>query len=401
MEIQAPISPGRGPHPAFRRFRNWDWLLLPALSGLTILCLATMDYSADRHFFTEWSQPGSHCLDLDAPNGPRAVPNSVCWIKTAESQPIEYRFNSCGHRTPGECGVKPAGSYRIVMIGSSSGMGFAVPIGKSFATLLPAGLSNATHKNVELYNESLQANRPWSILLHFREALDAHPDLILWALTPSDIEHDGGPQLELDKGPPGLFRHARWLVEREFSIQQPLQFVAEIPGILRQSITDSRIGTPLYDLVIQSQSEYMRLRLLDQRGTGYLRTDSDAFWRARLLQLDKEVAQMETLANAAGVPMLTVLLPNREQAAMISMGNWSSGYDPYKIGDEVRSMALRHGGAYIDILPGFRDIPNPEQDYLPLDGHPTARAHAIFAKLIVQQLTSGAVPALEAVNPKP
>jgi hypothetical protein len=53
---------------------------------------------------------------------------------------------------------------------------------------------------------------------------------------------------------------------------------------------------------------------------------------------------------------------------------------------------------YIDILPGFRDLPNPEQYYFPVDGHPDARGHAIIAGLIDKALITGAAPELSVAN---
>jgi hypothetical protein len=128
---------------------------------------------------------------------------------------------------------------------------------------------------------------------------------------------------------------------------------------------------------------------------GFLRTEPSAEWRERLVQLSGVAAENEARAKAAGVRLVAVLVPNRAQAAMISMGQWPAGYDPYKLGDDVRSIIVSHGGTYIDILPGFRHVPNPEQYYLPVDGHPDAGGHAILSGLLANELTSGAVPELE------
>jgi hypothetical protein len=68
------------------------------------------------------------------------------------------------------------------------------------------------------------------------------------------------------------------------------------------------------------------------------------------------------------------------------------------LSDEVRSIVVRHGATYADIVPGYRGIPNPEQGYFPKDGHPNANGHATISRLIARELTSGAVPALRAVS---
>jgi hypothetical protein len=79
---------------------------------------------------------------------------------------------------------------------------------------------------------------------------------------------------------------------------------------------------------------------------------------------------------------------------MLSMGEWPAGFDPYKLDIELRGIVESHHGTYVDILPAFRGIPNSEQYYLPLDGHPNAGGHRIVAGLLAKALTDGAVPEL-------
>jgi hypothetical protein len=132
--------------------------------------------------------------------------------------------------------------------------------------------------------------------------------------------------------------------------------------------------------------------------SGFLKAEPSADWKNRLRQTDMDVANMQARASAAGIPFVTVLLPNRSQAAMISMGEWPAGYDPYKLEGELRSIVTSHGGIYIDILPDFRNIPNPERYYFPVDGHPDANGHAIIAGMLAKELARGAVPGLRATE---
>jgi hypothetical protein len=145
----------------------------------------------------------------------------------------------------------------------------------------------------------------------------------------------------------------------------------------------------------QSQSQYVKSYLVaGNESSGFLMAKPSAAWQSRLRQFDIYIADLEERARAAGVPLVVVMVPNRAQAAMISMGEWPAGYDPYKLDDELRSIITSHGGTYIDILPDFRDIPNPEQGYFPVDGHPNAGGHAIVSRLLAKELTSGVIPAL-------
>jgi hypothetical protein len=109
-----------------------------------------------------------------------------------------------------------------------------------------------------------------------------------------------------------------------------------------------------------------------------------------------DAEQFEQQAKAAGVPFVAVLLPNRAQAAMISMGEWPKGYDPYKLDAELRGIVEGRGGIYIDILLSLQKISSPEQYYFPVDGHLNVDGHAVLSKLLSERLTDGLVPALRA-----
>ena len=165
-----------------------DWILLPALSLLTICLLAgSVEWAAHRRF-GRLGIPAENCLVVNDPSdGARGIPNCVLWEKIPEGNLIEYRFNSSGYRDDANFGPKPPGTYRIVMVGTSVAAGFRVPQAKTVAALLPAELSRRTGRKVEIYNEALPWRSPSSVARHFNEALAANPDLILWILSPLDI----------------------------------------------------------------------------------------------------------------------------------------------------------------------------------------------------------------------
>jgi len=151
----------------------------------------------------------------------------------------------------------------------------------------------------------------------------------------------------------------------------------------------------LRHFLFESQSQFVKSYLMSGDGqTGFLKAEPSAEWKTRLRRFCDAVAENEARAEAAGVTLVAVLVPNRAQAAMISMREWPAGYDPYKLGEEVHSTITSNGGTYIDILPDFSHIPNPEQYYFPVDGHPDADGQAILSGLLAKELTSGAVPAL-------
>jgi len=372
-----------------------DRILLPLIALLTI-CLfgGALEFLALR-LFPISMQVGEDCMRLDDPlTGIRGTPNSTCWEKPSEGELMEYHFNSSGYRSNVNFGPKTKGTYRIVMVGTSFATGLRVAEKGTFADLLPEELSQLTGRKVELYNEAIVRRLPDVIANHFNEVLKFQPDMILWIVTRADIQSSA-----LDPPLSKLEPRARnpleriWLnLRHDFESQS---FAAAIA----KTVDGSRIAFLLRHYLYKSQSQYVKSYLIAaDTEMGYLKTSPSVEWQNRLLQFDAAANSISAQAKAAGVPVVAVFLPRGPQAAMISLGEWPAGYDPYKIDDEVRAIIERHGETYIDILPGFRTISNPERGFFRVEGHPNVTGHAIISDLLAKQLTNGAVPALKTTN---
>lgn len=263
------------------------------------------------------------------------------------------------------------------MIGTSTAFGTHLAREKTIAALLPAEISRQTGRTVELYNEALAWETPHSLTLRFNDVLAAKPDMILWMMTPWDVAN------------------------APLVLSSPAE--AEAGGFLakvRKRAKGFRGGVLLQYFLYKSPSSYVRLSLLGVGGPEFLKAKLNGEWQRHLNEFDGYAAVIETRARAACIPLVAVFVPERAQAAMISMGEWPAGYDPYKLGDELQGLIVRHGGTYIDILPEFRTIPNPERGYFPVDGHPNAVGHAMIAGFLARELTGGAVPALKTAGPQ-
>jgi len=387
-----------------------DWILLPLIGFFTLLFLAVSTELLARWLFPISEVGFERCFARDDGSGTAPVnPNSFCIEQTAESRlPVEYRFDSHGHRTDTELEPKQPGTYRIVMIGSSMAMGLFVPKDRSFAATLPKELSQRVGRKIELYNEATGGRfRGGSFPLpgsarNFKEVLAANPDMILWVITPMDIENaDSASTTPLQQGAIGGALASDKEAPRSVNIWSKLS----------DSISNGTLGSKLLDrwqgsrtllvlkhflLQAESQDQYVTSYLKNEDDAEFLRTESNSKWQHLLGVFQGDAEQFEQQAKAAGVPLVAVLVPNRAQAAMISMGEWPKGYDPYKLDAELRRIVEVRGGIYIDILSSFQKIPSPEQYYFPVDGHLNVDGHAILSKLLSEQLTDGMVPALRA-----
>jgi len=288
------------------------------------------------------------------------------------------------------------------------GDGSLVPIQQAFSTLLPAEISQRTGRKVELYNEAIvnEGGVPRTVDLRIGSTLADKPDMILWVLTPRDI-NDAAltvrlfPTLptrhELNTYPEVLadIKSCMSKLSTSNTIPPACHDVFELALSIRFSFQASRIRLLLRHFLYMSQSLYVKSYLMNGDDAAFLRTDLSSEWKQRLQQFNGYDLDIEARARAAGVPVAVVLVPDRAQAVMISMGEWPSGYDPYKLGEELRTIVTSHGGNFIDLLPEFRNIPNSVQGYFPVDGHPNAYGHAMISSILAKELTSGTIPGLK------
>ena len=384
-----------------------DWILLPLISLLTIAILAISTECTLRLLFPVAQVGFDNCFVKNDALAP-AKPNSSCFERFAESRfPAEYRFDSRGHRSNMELQPKRPDSYRIVMIGSSMAMGLFVPQQMSFASTLPKELSYRTRRRVELYNEATGGKyRGGPFPIHgsvgrFNAVLSANPDMILWVVTPMDIENadsadeSAATNLSISTSVPAEEPG------RPASLWSKLRN-AIANGSLRDKLRDrweqSRTAVILKHFLLANESsgEYVKSFLENDNEAGFLRAQPNSKWQHLLSVFQNDAAEFAQRAKRAGVPFVVVLIPNRAQAAMVSMGRWPEGYDPYKLDNELREMVQANGGIYMDILPNFRRIPSPERYYFPLDGHLDADGHALVSGQLTHNLTGGVVSALKA-----
>jgi hypothetical protein len=181
----APPSDSSGSVREQRALPLWDLILLPLIAVLTVAILGgSSRLIADRETAQSKQVVGT-CIQQTG-SGPRhGVPNSVCVERSSSGQLVEYRFNSCGDRSPFNCEQKPNRVYRIVLIGSSIPMGWDVQESDSLSERLLADLSRSTHRKVEVYNSAMEGSggSPDTLANRMSHTMALQPDMILWVIS--------------------------------------------------------------------------------------------------------------------------------------------------------------------------------------------------------------------------
>jgi hypothetical protein len=363
-------------------------LAIMLIAAATLMALALLSEGVAHLLFRQSTTSTMACLvATDAGTGVRGRPNSSCQQKIFESPLVEYRFNACGFRTPQACGPAPAGTYRIVLIGSSLAYGMHATQPASFAARLGPLLSGRLDRPVDVFNQAMQWGLPASIALHTDAILAPHPDMILWTLTPFDIENAGlilpyipGVQDTLSVGGSGGSTDAA---------PHP-QGLASVPGRawrkLISYLSDTRTVFMLQHALYRSQSQYMSHTLTQGHAVDYLRVPTDPALKDGLAIFAQSVDRIAARARQSGVPLVVTLLPSRPQAIMLSNRSWDSGYDPNHLGQLLRPIVEKAGGRYIDMTPGLEAMPDAGQNYFSVDEHLPPAGHEMLATLLSDAL---------------
>lgn len=382
-----------------------SWLLLPCVSLVTLVLLVGSAEILARSLFPE-NGSTMPCLIVNDPStGVRGLPNSVCHETTFEGLPIEYRFNDCGFRNDERCGPAPQGTYRIVLIGSSMTEGLRVDRERSYAGLLASLLTRAAGRNVDVFNEGLQWSMPASWPLRLKAIADAKPDLIVWTMTPLDID-SASLILPYVPGVQDAVASSDAAADRVPSAVQagasaPRRSAAALAARawdkLIGPINQTRTAQLLQSLLFVSPSLYLHHVEMQGRSADYLRTPLPSSFRDSLHTVDKALGPVTAEARALHVPLVVVLTPQRADAIMLAQATWAPGYDPLALNRALAAVVRRRGAVYLDISHGFKDLTDPGTLYLPFDGHMTARGHAVVADLLTKGLTQRGFPGLSRV----
>ena len=352
-----------------------DWILLPLIGAITIGVLGGgARLVADRETAHAKQVVGT-CIQQSG-SGPRhGVPNSVCIEKSSSGQMVEYRFNSCGDRTPFDCGPKPEGVYRVVLIGSSIPMGWDVSEPDSLAERLLADLSQSTHRRIEVYNSAMEGSggSPDTIANRMPRIMALKPDLILWVISSWDI--DPAKIKAQDKGAQGSLAGSR---------------------ILGRVLGKFRIASILTEFLFRSQSVYMAAYLRNIRDTAQINENSNNAEDERMRVFDSDVKTIVDGARSAGVPVVATFLPNRAEADLLAMSPRPAGIDPDRLNEEVRTLMVSDGATYVDAVTDLQRTPNLDGLYDQLGFHLNTEGHAVLTRILATALAGGAVPALDA-----
>lgn len=347
---------------------------MPSLAWLTALLMFGASEICARMFWPEKEDTG--CL-VASQIGLRFRPNCATTEKAFEGPWITARYNECGYRTSAPCGPKPAGTLRVVLLGSSTTEGLYIPYEQTFATRTGEALASYLHRPVQIENLGVRMMGPLACYRRLPEVLGLDPDVVVYSLALDDLKVRIGPQ-ELAR------RNSAEMSAPDPPSRQQQNALQRVRQLL---IHDSRSSQVAQHYIFEDTDRFINAYVTYGDKGSFFQNPSSAYWNARFDELQVLLTDMTARLRQRGVPLVIMAIPSRIEAALLSTRNHPANFDPYAFGSRIEQLTNQAGAAaYIDLLHPLSKMRKPEDLYFVVNSHLTGEGHAEIARRLVPKL---------------
>ncbi len=291
--------------------------------------------------------------------------------------------NSFGLRSPEVAVPKPAGTFRILLLGDSFTLGFRAANEVVFARRLEQRLRNGGFPSVEVVNAGVLSYCPLLEYLQYRHGLHVlEPDLVVVNFDMSDVQDHLEYSRSLVSSSDGVP-----LFVTEPSLGAPPSWV---PGLLSFQWAGKYVTSA------------MRRRQAAGEGVPFARDQDRYLWALDGGQeMNEEVrntlAPILNLADLLAhdhIPLLLATYPQPWQVAANATplppirDQYGIGQNRVHLNDRpfrtLEAFASMHRIAFVNATSAFRRDSNPASLFLPSDFHFTARGHALYGDVLAK-----------------
>jgi GDSL-like Lipase/Acylhydrolase family len=289
--------------------------------------------------------------------------------------------NSFGLRSPEVAVPKPAGTYRILLLGDSFTFGFRADNAVVFAVKLEQRLRTEGFPSVEVVNAGVLSYCPLLEYLQYRHQLHVlEPDLVVLNFDMSDVQDHLEYSRSLVSSSDGVP-----LYVTEPSLRQA---PSPVPGLLS------------FQWVARYATAARRRTESAVEGVPFTRDQDRYLWALdNGPEMDREVqSTLAPIVNLADllehnrIPLVlatypqpwqvsadaTPLPPIRDQYG-IGQNKVHQNDRPFR---KLEAFADKHGLAFVNATAAFRQHPAPASLFLSSDFHFTGRGHALYAEVL-------------------
>ena len=290
-----------------------------------------------------------------------------------DSGDVPYRINEDGFRGPRHARPKPAGVFRIVVMGDSVSFGYGVAEPESWPRLLEASLdgqaSGLPGPEVEVVNLGVGGYNAFNEARLFEDVgLGYQPDLVLVQFCINDLND---PTLHFDAQ---TRLHLADIPDEAFPDPSKRRITAREPSAWLRACRRSRLCAGLDDLRLALATRDPDDEMRRAAGVPVDRAGPEWDW------LEARYLEMAAAAARGGARFAVLAFPYRAQLG---------GPDPHPVQERLGELASRHGWLLVDPLPAFRSAQRGEPLFLDW-WHPTPAGHRAAAQETLRVLACDA-----------
>jgi lysophospholipase L1-like esterase len=301
--------------------------------------------------------------------------------------------NSFGLRSPEIPVPKPAGTFRVLLLGDSFTFGMRARDDEVFARRLEERLrANANGAGIEVVNAGVLSYCPLLEYLQYRHQLHVlEPDVVVLNFDMSDVQDHLAYSRVAASSPDGLplFVTEPSLDKSPHAWPELLFFewIARRVRGLRGRVESTLEGVPF----VRDQDRYLWALDggpdMDQEARQAMAPIADL---DRLLKHDRIPLLLATYPQPWQVARDATAVPPIRQQYRIGVNTVHLNDRPFK---KLERFAAEHSIPFVDATPAFRQDSRPASLFLASDFHFTARGHDVYAEALARALqAAGLVP---------
>ena len=326
------------------------------------------------------------------------IHNTTCRFKTSEWN-VTFQINSLGMRDREYSFTKPAGTYRILLLGDSFAEGYGVAEASTYQANLEEQLNKKNHRNLEILNAGVQSYSPrLEYLFLTTQGMALQPDMIILSLDLTDFSDQQRYQILTKIKPTAVTTTISDQWERSPILAKPIPSVTWIPFIPTSIKWWLHQHSRLYDLAIFTVKKLLYPDIFKGQIDFTPQdpfTDSFVILRPKNEQqhaklwepMKRDIRLIKAIGDKYQLPVIVMMHPHGHQ---ISANEWSEGrkswdFMPQKIYGvqpqaELQSFLESENIPYVDLLPAFKATERRQKKlFFSLDGHLTAVGHQVIA----------------------
>jgi hypothetical protein len=300
-----------------------------------------------------WTEPDDRI-------GWRFTPGHEYWHFKENDHPISGRINSMGWRDAERTREKPAGTFRIAVIGDSFVEALQVELDSTFCRIAERDLGRRLGRPVEVMNFGRSGTTTSEQLLILEsDVLPCAPDLVVLLFVPDNDIGDVAAQTALDPMRPFFFERPDGSLLLDTSFKDTRAFrMRRLINPLKQHSALVSLAATRYNLMRQAR----RLGNVGDRRGGMptwltLCTDSpDSTYAANFALNRRLLSEIASRCERDAVPLILMCGPTAYRADRIA--RWrrvAPSFEPDAIEASLRSWAGEDGPDFIGLQALFRE----------------------------------------------